>query len=183
MPVLPANFFTRTELQRLLVRADELLHATQDGELAYCLRQLLTGAANLDGVLAELPVTPHPVNKALENPNNWASAWVGGSCSVHTHKGRFRIEYGQQVLKRPNGDVIGTSRYRIRIGDGEDAEEYTSCDRTNLRNVAFSYLSKFEDTPADNVRDVLLRLFGAHPRDDEGMVDALAELPKTKEGS
>ena len=140
MPEIPANFFTRSDLQGLILKADELSKQTKCPEQQAALNGLLCGAAALEGILAELAVTPHPVNKALANPNGWSNEWMDGSFSV----GPMKIGYSQQVLKIPSrpGSYLATGRYKLTLGRGEDAETVVSADKRKLRALLVSYVLK-----------------------------------------
>lgn len=158
MPEIPANFFTRSELQGLILKCDELSKQTKCPEQQAALNGLLNGAASLEGILADLEVTPHPVNKALANPNGWASEWFDGKYCV----GPMYIGYSQQVLKIPAREklYLATGRYRLKLGRGDDAEVIESSDKRKLRALLVSYVLRLpEDVPTDAKEYVLQHLF------------------------
>ena len=167
MPDIPANFFTRSELQGIILRADELSKQAKCPEQQAALNALLAGAASLEGILAELTVTPHPVNKALANPNGWASSWFDGKYVV----GPMLIGYSQQVLKMPGreGTYLATGRYRLTLGRGDDAETVESSDKRKLRALLVSYVLRLpEEVPSDAKEYVLSRMFA-----DDEVLDAV----------
>lgn len=151
MPALPANFMPRLDLQRLVARCNELLHATDNEELIFGLKQMLVGAAYLDGVLSEIPHGSHPVDKILDNPNAWQSRWLDGSFALHTRNGLFRVVYGQQVLETSQKSLVSTGRYRLVFGEGADEERHISGDRQYLRQLINSYLDKFRGVLPESV--------------------------------
>lgn len=143
MPVLPANFFHRQELQHLLLRASRLRAETENEHIAAGLSKLLAGAAALDGFLADVPVTPHAVYKALDNPNGWTSEWLDSRFEDRTLGGELVvIVLGHQVLRTPVGEVIGTGRYRLTTGDGDTTE---TCDRDRLHKTLVAYVTAIPD--------------------------------------
>lgn len=149
MSQLPANFFTRQELQRLISRADDLLRSTHlSTELRSSLTHLLNGTARLDGLLAELPITNHPNDRALINCFGWQSLWrEAGSWIDHAHG--FRFSCWQQFLERLHNPAIATGRWRVRLGE----DEHTSSDRRMLINLTICYVTKFRDQVTQDVRD------------------------------
>jgi hypothetical protein len=138
MPTLPANFFSRSELQRILTRAGDLLGQTENTALHQGLQQLMQGAACVEGVLADLPVTPHPVDRALENPNGWSMEWRESHGTVH-HAGPPAVEFSlaRQFIIRPDRASVPTGRYRVSLGD----KTYTGTDMPLLRNLTVCYLT------------------------------------------
>jgi hypothetical protein len=155
MPEIPANFPCRTELQSLILRASDLVKASH-GELPLLLTDLVTAASNIEGFLADLAVThgQHAVYRSvLENPNGWEAAWAESTCMLHTRKGVFYVKIGQQILKA-NGNMIGTGRYRIMLG--EPAVVTISTNQQLLRQLVEKYLQEFEDVIPESLRENVL---------------------------
>lgn len=158
MPQIPANFYTRSELQRIIARAGELLRDPASADLAHGLSLLVRGAAFLDGGLADMAGGPHPVNRALDNPQGWEAEWsLCHSGSFHKlGDPRVVVRLWQQRLKRPghNGQPVPTGRYRVSLGD----DEHASHDLHKLRDLADAYLRRFEDVTPE-LRDWYLERF------------------------
>lgn len=153
MPDICANFFSRSELQGMILKADGLRKQTLCADQDRALLSLLLAASELDGILADLAVTPHPVNKALANPNGWEAVWSDGEYCV----GSLRIGYGQQVMRIPGQGrlYLATPRYKLTLGKGPDAEVHISSDRAKLKALLVRYVEAKPDVPED-ARDFLL---------------------------
>jgi len=113
--VLPANFFTRASLQSLSARTQGLIRDTNDLELLLRLQELQQAAINLDGTLADIPPSTHPVDRVLANPDNWTATWV--KQSWHFQPGLDVVVHRQQLSRGPILNV--TNRLRVQLGTGE----------------------------------------------------------------
>lgn len=155
MPDIPANFFTRTELQALILKADTLRKQVKCPEQEAALLQLLLGASSLEGLMAELTPTPHPVNKALENPNGWEVVWLDGSYTSED----VTIGYGQQVMKIPGNpkSFLATGRMKLTIG----GETYVSCDRSKLHAQLVRHLEPMSGLSANQKDFLITTMFSA----------------------
>lgn len=155
MPDIPANFFTRPELQALILKADTLRKQVKCPEQEAALLQLLLGASSLEGLLAELAVSPHPVNKALDNPNGWEVVWLDGSYTSD----EVKIGYGQQVMKIPGNpkSFLATGRMKLTINN----ETYVSCDRSKLHAQLVRHLDVMSEVPADQKQFLVTTMFSA----------------------
>lgn len=154
MPDIPANFFTRPELQNIILKADSLREVAACPAQKDALTRLLNGAAELEGVLADLPRTSHPNGKALENPNGWAAEWFDNTLT----SGEFRLTYGQQVLRIPNKpkSYLATGRFRVTLGD----ETHVSGDQKRLHALLVRYLEPRTDVSPEHKEFMLSHLFG-----------------------
>lgn len=155
MPDIPANFFSRPELQALILKADTLRKQVKCPEQAAALLQLLLGAASLEGLLAELPLSAHPVNKALDNPNNWEVVWLDGSYTSED----VTVGYGQQALKIPGQpkSFLVTGRMKLTIA----GETYVSCDRNKLHAQLVRHLEPMSGLPDDQKQFLITTMFSA----------------------
>lgn len=154
MPDIPANFFTRTELQAIILKANSLREVATSPDQKDALRHLLIGAAELEGVLAELPATNHPNGKALENPNGWAAEWLDNTL----YNDQVVIVYGQQILKMPNRPkfYLATGRFRLVLGD----ETHVSSDQRKLHALLVRYLEPRPDVTPEHKEFLISNLFG-----------------------
>lgn len=154
MPEIPANFFTRTELQNIVLKTQALRTQTKSGEQQSALENLCTAAARIDGILADMIKTPHPVNKALDNPNGWTSQWLMGSITT----GGYVFQYGQQVLGIPlaNKHLLGTDRYKLVLSDGEVHIDNT---HDKLKAIMESHLDSLGEAMSQESRADVMRLF------------------------
>jgi len=157
MPDISANFFTRSELQGMILKADGLRKQTSCPDQDRALLSFILAAADLEGILAELSVTPHPVNKALANPNGWEVVWSEGEYCV----GKLRVGYGQQVMRIPGHTklYLATPRYKLTLGRGEDAEVCISADKAKLKALLVRYVESTPDVPEDAKAFLLDNLF------------------------
>ncbi len=175
MPDLCANFFTRQEVHQLVLKADGLRRQVTNPELGEALLSFLAGAANLAGVLADLPVSNHRNDKALESTDGWSSVWFDGSYCADA----MRIGYAQQVLKTDGGPKtlsFATGRFRLTLGRGEAAETHVSSDKKKLRAELVRYvLSLPESVPADAKEFVLSHVF-TEGHDDAACQQGPAEV-------
>jgi hypothetical protein len=150
MPAVVANFFTRPELQALILKASGLADATACPAQRTALRRLLAGAVELEGVLAELAPSNHPNDKALANPYGWQSEWVDNSVEC----GPLNIKFGQQILKTSDtagAKVVGTDRFRVTLGDAV----HVSSDRRRLRGFVVNYMDSLAGVNASTRAFVL----------------------------
>lgn len=156
MPALPANFFSRLDLQRLVSKARVLLMSTTDDEQARGLRKLLEGASYLDGVLADTTPTTHPSDKALQNPAGWTCRWMDGEFTIPTAGEPLRIGYGQQVLNDEAGHLYATGRFSLTL----NGRRVVSGDRQLLHSLLVRYIEQAVDPLDEAVKEtVLSRLF------------------------
>lgn len=154
MPDVTANFFTRQELQHIVLKANQLRALATCPDQKAALARLLAGAAELEGVLADLPPTNHPNGKALENPNGWQAKWVENSYT----SGGFKLTLAQQVLNIPNypKSYLGTGRFRLTL----DGETYVSADQRRLHALLVRFLEPRTDVPAAHKEFLIANLFG-----------------------
>lgn len=160
MPALPANFFTRTELQSVITRAEAFRRHETNHELQDALAKLRDAAASVDGCLSDLCLSAHPVNKALDNPNGWSSSWFGGEITTPGTPGeRFRFAYAQQILRMPCGLVVTTGRYKLTEGEDDTGVTTVTTDRSVLRATVVRYATVYTQKTPANFRDKLLAMF------------------------
>lgn len=152
--ILGANFFSRSQLQALLLRAYSLHHQTDDPEQQASLYAVCMAAANLDGYLAEVAQTGHPTHKVLDNANNWTAQWFDNWINVDT----FSVGYGQQVLFTPKHLSFPTTRHRVLLG--HNGKIVTSSDQFLLQATVRSYTEECQLDPVLAEECVLSRLFG-----------------------
>lgn len=171
MPAIPANFPARREIQSLILRCADL-KGDVSPELSSLTHDLITALSNVEGKLSELSETAngHASHKGLEG-NGWASQWVENKTYLHTSRGVFNVNVAQQVLKTPEGRLIGTARYRLTVGE----DTHQSSNTRLLRNLLSEYLQRFEDILPFSVHDVLDRFF-ATEGDDAVQVEGAAAL-------
>jgi hypothetical protein len=155
MPDIPANFFTRSELQALILKAETLRKQVKCVEQEAALLQLLIGASLLEGLLAELTTSAHPVNRALDNPNGWEVVWFDSSYKCD----KTVIGYGQQVLKIPGNmkAFLATGRMKLTIA----GETYVSCDRAKLHAQLVRHLEPMSELPDDQKQFLITTMFSA----------------------
>lgn len=154
MPAVVANFFTRPELQALILKADGLGKAAECPSQRAALHRLLCAAAELEGVLADITPTNHPNDKALANPYGWRSEWVDNSVEC----GPLNIKFGQQILKTSDtagAKVVGTDRFRVTLGD----VVHVSSDRRKLRGLVVTYVDQLVGVDAQARGFVLDHVF------------------------
>lgn len=157
--MLPANFFSRQELQKLILSILRLLPNTSDADLRSGLTTMLAGVACVEGTLAEISPTRHPTHRVLANPYQWRSRWqeMGGG---RYHETQFEFQLWQQVLE--SGDIVlPTGRFRVKLGD----TEYVSSDKQLLMNRTICYMSQYDKQIPRAVRDGYLDAF-AQETDD-----------------
>lgn len=160
MSILPANLFSRTELQSLITRADELCKQTKNNEQQVLLLNISRALAAFDGYLSELPITTHPTSKALANGNNWSSSWVGSEIVTPGDKhNRFRFSYSQQMLRSPNGLAILTGRHKVILGEDDDGTEVVDTDYATIRLYVSRYITENESDLPEKFREAILDVF------------------------
>lgn len=148
MHSLPANFFRRTDLQLLAIKASELLGSTDNSDLALSLHRVMTAVIGLDAVLSELPVTKHPADKsALANPHGWSREWSEQVWEFQPATVRVGQEYMVHGRRR-----IPTERYRVAIG----SEIWTSYDRADLEQRVIGVLHPHWETLPQQMIDSCL---------------------------
>ena len=152
--ILGANFFSRSQLQSLLLRAYSLQHQTNDPEQQANLYAVCMAAANLDGYLAEIAQTGHPTHKVLDNTNNWTAQWFDNWITVDD----FAVGYGQQILFTPERLNFTTTRHRVLLG--RNGKVVTSSDQFLLQATVRSYTEECQLDPVLAEECVLSRLFG-----------------------
>lgn len=165
MPDVPANFFHRTDLQATILKANGLLADTPCPTQKAALVKLMCAAAELEGVLADIPPSTHPNCKALANPNGWTSRWLDSTLE----SGPFKIDYSQQVLDMTVGgksQYLATGRFRLKLG----AETHTSSDTKKLRALLVRHLHTFPGVTSGERSFVLDHLFseGADAVQEQG---------------
>lgn len=157
MPAICANYFTRSELQGMILKADGLRKQTSCADQDRALLSIILAASELDGLLADLDVTPHPVNKALANPHGWVSVWSEGEYCA----GSLRIGYGQQLMTIPGRpkSYLATPRYKLVLGRGDDAEVHISADKAKLKALLVRYVESVTDVPEEAKAFLLDNMF------------------------
>jgi hypothetical protein len=160
---LPANGFTRLELQSLITKAIGLLPASEQHlpDLAVLTNSLLIAAAALEGFLAEQIVTassPLSDKQAVANPHNWRYEWLGSTINTQTRIGTFCLRCEQQTLLLPQERYLGTGRFRVTTTDPKTNETTThvSLDPCVLRDCVVAYVERFADAIPHKMYEQLL---------------------------
>lgn len=150
MPVLPANFVTRLDLQRLTLKAGDLLAHTNHNELAFHLHRLMTAAASLDATMSELEPTTHANDRSLANPDGWQTEWVGQTWDFKCGK----VAFSQCYLVRKEFKVP-TDRYKLVLGENE----LIANDKSTFEVRVIQYLARGWDSLPKQMVDSCLGCF------------------------
>lgn len=153
MAAIPANCFTRRELQMLAVKAANLAGDAVDQNLATLLQGLCRASAAVAGWLADQEHLER-LRNVLE-PAGYGFEWREQSVTVHTALGAFYYCLSEQYMIAPTGVAYQTGRFRLICGEAR----YEALSRDELRPLAERYLADFDKVIPEGTRDACLAVF------------------------
>lgn len=154
------DFFSRRNMQQIMLRGTELLSRPIRGEAKHICYELVAWAASMDGYLADLEEKGYgkkPFSHLFDTPTPTTSKWCANRVSLHTGKGVFFVCLEQQVMIEGKR-VIPTRRYRLRVGDPASDVHYAIC-LEDLRPIVGEYIAEFGEVLPLSSQELLDGLF------------------------